>query len=79
MGELPQRGLVLMALAKEDAIDETVVPGGSVFVLSDAMAAGRDSRAFGPVVDSRLLGTVWWRYAPRDRVGPVPGATSGST
>jgi signal peptidase I len=56
-----------------DAIDETSVPVGSVYVLSDGGAGGRDSRAFGPVRADRLVGVAWWRYAPRDRAGPVPG------
>jgi signal peptidase I len=54
-----------------DAIEETEVPEGSVFLLSDAGASGRDSRSFGPVAASRILGVAWWRYAPRDRVGPL--------
>jgi signal peptidase I len=54
-----------------DAIEETEVPAGSVFLVSDAGAGGRDSRSFGPVEASRILGVAWWRYAPRDRVGPL--------
>jgi signal peptidase I len=51
--------------------DPTVVPPGHVFVLSDNPALGRDSRRFGPVPLSRLLGRVWYRYAPPPRRGPV--------
>ncbi|MCI4326498.1 MAG: signal peptidase I [Thermoplasmata archaeon] len=56
-----------------DAIDETAVPAGSVYVLSDGGVGGRDSRRFGPVPAERLVGVAWWRYAPRDRIGPLPG------
>jgi len=59
-----------------DAIEELEVPPGSVFLLSDAGPSGRDSRSFGPVPVSRLLGIAWWRYFPRDRVGPLPGGAS---
>jgi len=41
------------------------------FLLGDHRAASRDSRAFGPVPASALIGKVIWRYWPLDQFGPV--------
>ncbi len=47
-----------------------VVPAG-VEVLGDNQAVSRDSRRFGPVPSSDLLGTVLYRYFPPTRVGSL--------
>ncbi|HEV8050218.1 MAG TPA: signal peptidase I [Thermoplasmata archaeon] len=60
-----------------DAIDGAEVPPGSAYVVSDGGPRGRDSRSFGPVPAERLVGVAWWRYAPRDRKGPIPPAPPG--
>lgn len=44
----------------------------SVVVVSRRIDEGRDSRRFGPVPLDRLVGLVWYRYAPRHRRGPIP-------
>ena len=51
------------------------VPSGTVFLLSDARAVGRDGRHFGPVPLGSLQGRVWYRYAPAAHRGAldVPG------
>ncbi|MCI4366431.1 MAG: S26 family signal peptidase [Thermoplasmata archaeon] len=53
------------------------VPAGTVFLLSDALAVGRDGRRFGPLPISALRGRVWYRYAPAEVRGrldpPRPG------
>lgn len=54
-----------------DAIDGTDVPAGYVFAISTGATGGRDSRTFGPVPTSTLVGVVWWRYAPAPRTGPM--------
>lgn len=41
------------------------------FLLGDHRAASRDSRAFGPVPATALIGKVIWRYWPLDQFGPV--------
>ena len=41
------------------------------FLLGDHRAASRDSRAFGPVPSSALIGKVMWRYWPLTQFGPV--------
>ncbi len=51
--------------------DETSVPSGQVYLLSDRPDAGRDSRRFGPVSVSSLVGRVWFRYHPAERRGPL--------
>jgi signal peptidase I len=48
------------------------VPDGTVFLLSDALAVGRDGRRFGPIPLSSLRGRVWFRYAPPASRGPLP-------
>jgi signal peptidase I len=49
------------------------VPDGSVFLLSDAVGVGRDSRRFGPVPFAALRGRVWYRYAPDAVRGSLEG------
>ena len=48
------------------------IDGGDVVVLGDNAAASTDSRRFGPVPRSALLGRAIYRYAPRGRAGRVP-------
>jgi len=43
--------------------------GGGYLVLGDNLPASSDSRAFGPVPRSALLGIAVWRYAPEARRG----------
>lgn len=54
------------------------VPGGDpslaagrIFVVGDNARQSRDSHQFGPVSQDRILGVVWYRYAPPERRGPV--------
>ncbi len=46
-------------------------PGGTVTVVGDA-AASTDSRTFGPVPRSSVLGRAVYRYAPSGRAGHGP-------
>jgi nickel-type superoxide dismutase maturation protease len=45
---------------------------GTLEVVGDARHASTDSRSFGPVPRSSLLGRAVYRYAPPARRGPVP-------
>ncbi len=54
-----------------------VGPSG-LAVLGDNAAASTDSRHFGPVPASSLLGRVRYRYAPADRVGRLGSAHEAS-
>ncbi|MGO8873278.1 MAG: S26 family signal peptidase [Acidimicrobiales bacterium] len=45
---------------------------GTIEVLGDAVHASTDSRTFGPVPRSSIVGRAVYRYAPADRSGPPP-------
>ncbi|MEA3345366.1 MAG: signal peptidase I [Chloroflexota bacterium] len=47
------------------------IPEGSVFVLGDNRNFSNDSRSFGPVSLSNVVGRAWIRYWPPDQVGLV--------
>jgi signal peptidase I len=49
------------------------VDGRGLVVEGDAAHASTDSRSFGPVPRSAILGLAVYRYAPVGRSGPVPG------
>ena len=55
------------APSTDAALEELEVPPGHVFVLSDRPHHARDSRQFGPVPVSMLMGRVWRIVAPSDR------------
>lgn len=42
-------------------------------VEGDNAPGSRDSRQFGPLPPTAVVGLAWYRYAPLDRAGPVPG------
>lgn len=52
-----------------------VVPAGELFVMGDHRAASADSRAFGPIARSTIIGRAWLRYWPVATLGilPTPG------
>jgi signal peptidase I len=53
----------------EAGADRWVVPQGSVFVLGDHREASQDSREFGPIEISSVVGRASVRYWPLGRVG----------
>jgi nickel-type superoxide dismutase maturation protease len=46
---------------------------GTLEVEGDHREFSTDSRSFGPVARSAIIGTAVYRYAPSGRNGPVPG------
>ncbi len=52
--------------------DSSQVPADHLYVLSDRREGTRDSRRFGPVPLSLIVGVVWFRYRPSERAGPIP-------
>ena len=49
-----------------------VVPEDQVFVMGDHRAASADSRAFGPIEQSTVIGRAWLRYWPLSSLGILP-------
>ena len=76
-GDMVVRGPEGYALGvRSDSLD---VPGltyreihpHELFVTGDNARVSRDSRRFGPIDRSTIVGRVWFRYAPESRRGPL--------
>lgn len=52
-------------------LDPVMVNPGSYFLLSDDRSCANDSRAWGPVEGTALLGKAIFRYWPFDRIGRI--------
>ncbi len=55
--------------AKED--EAIVVPSDSLFVLGDNRPRSSDSREFGPIAQTSIIGQVFYRYYPANKIGIV--------
>jgi signal peptidase I len=53
------------------ASDPCAVPAGQVWVMGDNRSNSKDSRWFGPVPQSTIIGRVDFRYWPAGRVGTL--------
>lgn len=54
------------------------VPPGELFLMGDHRANSEDSRTFGPVPISHLIGRAWLRYFPVEAFGVLPTPTYGT-
>jgi signal peptidase I len=48
-----------------------VIPAGALFVMGDHRQDSADSRVFGPIEVSRVIGRAWLRYWPFDKLSFV--------
>lgn len=51
--------------------EEVIVPEGHLFVMGDNRPRSSDSRAFGPIPTQSIIGRVFFRYFPTQRLGTI--------
>jgi len=57
------------------ATDTWRIPAGDLFVLGDHREASQDSRVFGPIAKSTVIGRAWLRYWPLGKFSFVGSAS----
>jgi len=53
----------------DDDVSQWVIPEGELFLMGDHRQNSADSRAFGPVPVTNVIGRAWLRYWPLDTFG----------
>ena len=66
---------VAQPTTQEDGNVRWVVPDGMLFVMGDHRAQSSDSRAFGPIEVSSVVGRAWLRYWPLAAFSILPTAS----
>ena len=51
--------------------DELTIPSDEIFVMGDNRPRSSDSREFGPVKIDSIIGQVFFRYFPLNKMGPI--------
>jgi signal peptidase I len=65
-------GIRQQSLPAPGGASSWVVPAGELFVMGDHREDSADSRNFGPVEISNVVGRAWLRYWPFDKLGFIP-------
>jgi signal peptidase I len=66
------QGGVQQATTVDGSQDTWTVPAGELFVMGDHRARSSDSRVFGPIKVTEVIGRAWLRYWPIDAFGVLP-------
>lgn len=69
VGDVAQKSL------PEDGETSWTVPAGDLFVMGDHRQSSSDSREFGPIEISHVIGRAWLRYWPVDTFGTLSTPT----
>jgi len=75
----PDSGILVIKRVAAGPGDRVRIPAGilhlgpdEAWLLGDNGAVSTDSRRYGPVTLEALVGRVWFRYGPLNRIGPMP-------
>jgi signal peptidase I len=69
LGKMVDESIYLDSIIITTPDNVTILEDNEYFVLGDNRQASLDSRRFGPVKKSSLIGKVWFRGWPFDRIG----------